>query len=298
MTLYFRRYYRLEIGSAAETLRLEGAAGNNGDPAQIRFTVTQTPNAHRSYAEITVYGLAKATRDKAYRRFDRVKLEAGYEERHGTIFVGQIENVEIGREGPDSFIKLFAQSAVEQWPRAYVHQSWGPNTPGKDIVEDVAEAYNLPVEFIGDFSALPRAVRGRTISRSARSALNELGRNYGFSWSIENERVVLARDGNSRQGGAFEYSALTGLVGTPQITQAGIDIEVLLDPRIRPFNEFEVRAETGELTFNGVYYQRFPRTLGTGQYRAISMTHEGDFYGDTWTTSIEGIRKDGSPLGS
>lgn len=294
---YFGRVYKLEVGNAGEVLTIDGfpAAGNEA-PAQVQFTVTQTPQAHRSYAEITVFGLKKSTRERAYNEFELVTLQAGYQNRYGTIFKGQIENIEIGRDGADSFIKLFCQSATQEWPDAFVGKSWGENTPAIDIIRDVAGTFGLPVEIVGEFGNLPKAILGRTLLSSGRSAMNELARNYQFSWFIENERMIVIKDGAEREGQERpKYSPMMGLIGTPQVTQIGVDVNVLMDPVIRPGNLFDVESETGELTFNGVYYQTFPRTLGTGTFQAVSMVHEGDFYGDTWQTSIEGVRPGGRP---
>lgn len=295
MSLYFGRVYELTIGTGDGFVRtFDGFRTDENEPLQITFSIDQTPSSHRAYGEITVYGLNRKSRKQIYERFTEVSLAAGYRDFYANIFTGQIENVEIGRSGADTFVKLFCQTSVERWADADVFREFGANTPQLDIIRFVAESFGLPVDFIGDFSDLPRALKGKTVDKDAKYWLNEAGRDFGFTWIIEaNGRLTITRDNASRPDSVtYRYTPATGLIGSPEITQQGVNIEVLMNPLIRTSDLYTVESETGQLSFNGVYYQRqtFPKTNGESTNRVISLRHEGDFYGDTWQTSIEGDR--------
>lgn len=298
---YFGRVYKLEIGAGGNVRTFDGfPAGPSSTraPAQIRFLVDQTPAAEHSYAEITLYGLSWASRQAVYREYEAVRLTAGYRERFGVIFNGEIKNVEIGREGPEAFVRLYCQSAAKQWPTAYINQSFGANTPALDIIRTVAATFGLPVEIVGDFSQLPRAIKGLTLSQGSKSALADLARSHGFTWFVENGRLVIWKHGATRPGNkSFKYALSSGLVGTPEITYRGVNATVLLDPLIRPGDLFEVEAETARLTTSSIYHQRLPATYGRGQQQVVSLKHEGDFYGDRWQTTLEGRRPDPKATG-
>lgn len=298
MSTYFGRVYRVEISTDGEPLRdVNGFPTRDNQPPRVTFMIDQTPNAERSYAEVTVYGLNRKSRDALYQEGDRVKITAGYQNSYSVAFDGEINNVEIGREQADSYVKLFCMSAIGAWG-GYVSQSWGENTPYKQILEDVGKRFNLPVEFVGDFSDFPRALKGKTFDRSAPSAmraleksLEKMDRGYGFSWMVENGTVVIAREGAERVNAAdFRYSAVTGLIGPPEITAQGVDITVLMNPAIRPRDTFIVEAVNQQLTFNGIYYQGqdFAQVNGQGRNRVISVKHEGDSHGDVWETQVVG----------
>lgn len=299
MSAYFGRVYRVEIESGGETfLEATGFPGEVENPLRVTFMIDQTPNAERSYGEITIYGLNRESRTAVYNEGDRVVLTAGYENSYSVTFDGQINNVEIGREQTDSYVKLFCMSGLEAWRGEYVERSWGTNTSYEKILRDVATYFNMPVEMVGDFSDFPRALKGKTISRSAHSAmrmleksLEKMDKGYGFTWFIENGTVVIARDRAQRESSSeFVYSAVTGLIGPPEITAQGVDITVLMNPGIRPFDTFRVEAVNQQLTFNGIYYQGqdFAQVNGQGRNRAISVKHEGDSHGDTWETQVVG----------
>jgi hypothetical protein len=290
----FGRVYQLDIGlSGGGTRTFDGFES----PAlNIQFMVQQTPNAHRSYAEITIYGVNRETRRALYEDGSTVSLTAGYREDFGQIFAGSIENIELGRDGPDTFVRLYCQSGLQAFRDSVVFRTFAAGTSMTKIIRDVAGTFGLPVELIGDFTDLPKAIKGYTFSRDTRSALRELGASFNFSWAILNERVLIIRDGARSTAQPYEYSPTTGLIGSPEINaEFGVDITVLLNPAIRPQDRYTVKSQTAALTFNGVYYQpqEFPETVGESINRVLSLTHEGDLYGDTWQTKIKGQSDNG-----
>jgi len=297
MTELFGRVYELEIGTGTGLVRrFDGFPSADNTPLNIRFTVDQTPVAERSYSEITIYGLNRESRSAIYEQYTTVTLKAGYASYYGAIFNGSIENVEIGRDGPDSYVKLFCQSGAESWEEARISKTFGQNTPQKEIIKAVAETFGFPVEFVGDFDSLPRALKGRVLDRDSKSAMRQLANSFDFEWFVSNGQMTIVKEGAQRPAAEpYKYTPATGLIGSPQITQKGVDIDVLMNGLIRPFDLYTVESETAALTFNGIYYQRqdFPKTNGEGTNQALSLVHEGDFYGDTWKTSIEGRRISG-----
>jgi hypothetical protein len=288
---YFNRVYRLEVASNETILTLDGFPAKGKAPAQIRFTINQSPNAEHSIAEITIFGLRKERRQAIYQEFDTVRLVAGYAEAFGSIFSGEIRNVELGREGPESIVKLFCVSSARKWESAYINRSFGAGTPQIDIIRAVALTLASQVEVIGDFSALPKAIKGRTLSQDSKSAMRELAQSFEFEWMSENDRIILVKNGSVRtDSDIHSYTPITGLIGSPSVTQKGIDIEVLMNPFIRPWDQFECKSTNAKLTFNGVYYQSPIQVTAKGIHHVVSLTHDGDFYGDTWRTKIEGVK--------
>lgn len=288
---YFGRVYRLEVGNDSDVIVFNGFPDKVSYPAQIEFSVDQTPNSERSYAEITVYGVMKERRRAIYEEFDSVRLVAGWKDGFSNVFEGAIENVSLGRDSVDSTITLYCQSAVKEWPTAYINKSFGKGSSYLSIVREIASTFAIPVEFVGDFSSLPKAINGYAVSQDSKSALRSLSNSFDFEWLIENNKMIIAKNGYYRDSTeVFKYSAVTGLIGSPEITQKGVDINALLNPFIRPWDRFEVEAVTGNLTFNGIYYFKFPGTNGKGEHSVVSLKHEGNFYGSKWQTRIEGVR--------
>lgn len=289
---YFRRVYKLEIGSDNEIRTFDGFPDSTASPAQIEFRIDQTPNAMRSYAEITLYGLSAASRQAIAQRFQKVRLTAGYVGSYGQIFIGEIENVSMGRAGAESFVRMYCQAGADKFGAVYINRAFGANTPALEIILAVAETFGYPIEVIGDFSQLPRAIRGEVLFGASQIEMDKLARRYGFRWFIENGQVTIIKVDATRPGAAFQFTAQNGLIGSPELAVDGVSIDVLLNPVIRPADQFTIEAVTGRASFHSIYYQRFAG-LGRGLYRVASLQHEGSFYGDRWQTKLRGVRPEG-----
>jgi hypothetical protein len=281
------RVYKLEVGDAGQLLTIDGFGD---DPAQITFRVGMSANSFYQTAEINIYGLSKENRGLLYERYLDVRLTAGYRDSFAQIFVGTIYNVAIGRDGPEVIATIYCRAQGEVWASASVNQSWGDSTPAQEIIKDVAETFGYPVVFIGVFDDLPRAINGMTISEDSKTAMRSLARNYSFTWSIENGEMIITRIGAGRLGkeSIFNISADSGMVGTPRITERGIDVTSKMNPAIRPYDTVQVENATSELVFNNPNVARSPNTLGVGRYRVIGVSHVGDYNGDQWDTILEG----------
>jgi hypothetical protein len=297
MPRYFGRVYEVTIEFQDGSTRVFDGITQGRAPLQVTFSIDQTPSSHRAYGEISIYGLSKKSRRDIYERFSAVTLKAGYREQYGTIFAGSIENVEIGRDGPNTFLTLFCQSGAEEWPDAKIKEPFGKNTPYKEIIRAVAETFGYPVSFIGDFD-LGRALKGKNFGvMDSKAAMRQLARGFepSFDWFLASTgEMLIVRDGADRGDNAqsFAYTPANGLIGSPEITDLGVNINVLLNPLVRVYDRYTVESETRAFSFAGVYYQtrEFPETTGESANRVISVNHQGDFYGDTWQSSLEGQR--------
>lgn len=281
------RAYRLEVGDRGELLRVDGTTGS---PANIRFNVTVHADAMTTLAEITVYGLNRESRDRFYQQYTRVKLEAGYVDNIAVIFEGTIYNTAIGRQGAETFTTMYCRSIGSEWESSFVNKTWGANTPAKQYIEEVAETFGYPVEFVGDFSDLPALINGATLSQSTKSAMNDLGRNYSFSWTMRNFRLTITRLGAAKEteNSMYRIAADTGMVGSPQIRERGVDVTIKMNPDIAPYDRILLQNATAELTFNNPASVRYPATIGEGEYVIRSMSHIGEFEGEQWDTLLEG----------
>lgn len=291
MSRLFGRNYRLTIKSGDDELVYE-------PPMQIRFSVDVKAGNSGSLAEITLYGTSPDTRNAIYAKFDSISLAAGYGDQMGLIFAGDILNLETGRDGVDKYIKFYARPTGQAQAQAFVSKSWGANTPQIDIIREAAESLLLPVEFIGDFSDLPRAIKGRTMCTTSVSCMNELAELNGFDWFLGSNRLTIIRknrDGTRAERNAAPHiiSEATGMVGSPQILIQGVSVKTKLNAGIVPGDNIEIQADTRNFAFSEVYYYQMKRDPagGNGVYNSLSVRHEGDLYGDIWDTSIEGIRQ-------
>lgn len=293
---YFGRVYQLDVELNSGQVEQFGGIPEDGqiyEPLQIQFKVDQSPNGSFSLAEITLYGLRADRRKALYENGATVTLTAGWRNNYGVVFSGFIRNVEIGRSGPNQFLKLFCSSTDETIQQATFRKAYASGTAQVDIIREVAASFGFPVELVGDFSGLPAAIKGKTVGpgRSAR-ILYGMSRDFDFTWIVYNGVTWVVRNDARNNVEPVIYKTTNGIIGSPEITELGVNIDVLLNPNLRPWDTYTVESETAALSVNGVYYQSrtFPKTNGESTNRIIRMSHEGDFYGDVWQTRIEGDR--------
>ena len=282
-TLYGRSYF-LEVGDEGEVLRL---TSDFGEPARVVFNVAIMADGLQSLAQISVFGLGRESRGKVYEQYNRVKLSAGYLDNTALIFDGRIQNVSIGRDGAETFVTMYCNSTGEEWEQSFVNRTWGGRTSAEQVIRDVAGTFGYNVELIGDFSDLPPLISGYTMQMDSKQAMRNLSKRYGFSWGVRNFQVIVARL-DTYTSEVWDISADTGMVGSPQIRERGVDVRVKLNPRINPYDRMRLENATSELTFNNPQAAYYPDTIGVGEYGIRSVTHSGDFYGDAWDTYIEG----------
>ena len=284
MSTLWQRSYFLEVGNEGEVLKL---SSDFGPAARVAFNVVISPDGLQALANITIYGLGRESRQAVYEQYDRVKLSAGYIENVALIFDGVIQNVAVGRDGAETFVTMYCRSTGREWEDAYINRTWGGRTPAVDVIRGVAQTFGYQVELVGNFDDLPPLINGETLSMSSKQAMRMLSKRYGFSWVVRNFQVIIARLDEYTEE-TWDISADTGMVGSPQIRERGIDVRVKMNPRINPFDRMLVTNATSELTFNNPTAAYFPDTIGTGEYGIRTVTHAGDFYGDSWDTYLEG----------
>lgn len=284
------RSYRLRIGVGADELVYQ-------PPANIAFRVEVSPGSAGSTAEITLYGVSQETRLVLRNKYDAISLEAGSRGRLGLIFSGEIINAEPGRDGPTHFMRFYCRTTGRQQAAAAVNQSWGPETPQIEIIRQVAQQMLLPIEFIGDFSDLPKAIKGRSISMPAREALNELADAHGFAWYMGANKLTIVR---KLPGGKLATRATPptiisverGMIGSPQVMLEQVEVRTLLDADIIPGGRIDVRAETRQLSSSNAYQIQYKDpSVGSGIYSVLGVQHVGDYSGNTWETMAAGWRE-------
>lgn len=311
MALLFDRVYRLEVGNEGETLTVDGGVGQrdglygevattpSGEPARIQFRVVQGMDGYVARAQVSVYGLSRETRQKAYERFETLTLTAGFRDNYGQIFSGHIYNAEIMRDGPENIITFYCRAAGRSWTDAFVSKTFGAGTSMQEVIRGVAETYGVPVEMVGDFSNLPTLISSLPVAMGTTRFLNMSARNFDFNMVFEPNKVVLYR-ADSQRDIVHSTSALTGMVGTPIIRERGIDVTTKMNTEIRLKETLEVTNITGQLAYNKPDAINYPDSIGEGRYKIIAFAHIGDLYGDQWDTQIEGLntRVPESPAGA
>lgn len=268
-------------------------------PTQIKFNIINSANNSVATSLITIYGLSTATRNRLRKKdvqredfhgFGSVELLAGYEDMMSPIFSGQINYVEIGHEGPSLYTRLYCATKFTAWRDVDINHTWTGQTPALEVLRDIASAFRLRVEFNGDFSDIQPFANGYSSYRRAYQELDEMAMHWGFTWRITSSSVIITRKNATRNQTAIEISAKNGMEGIPRFYFEKTEIDIKLDGRIQPDDQVKVTSDYWSINYNAMYYtdfKNYPQMIvNTGTFKVLSTAHEGDFWGDTWKTTL------------
>jgi len=265
MSQYLRKFSLIIADKAGEGLDLSDLHCT----FDIKKTCAQEPNT----GDITIYNLAPNTAAQIKKEFQRIVIQAGYQDNYGLIFDGNIKQVKAGREnGVDSYLSISAGDGDKAYTQAVVSKTIAAGaTPG-----DVAAVAAQPMQGLGVKSgtisipgnALPR---GKVLHGSSRDHLRRISKSSGSTWSIQDGVIQIVQAGKLAGNQAVLLSPSTGLVDSPEETEGGITITCLLNPMLRINSLVNLK-----------------NTDFDGPYSVMAIEYKGDNRGNGWHCIITG----------
>ena len=282
---------------------------------RMTFRVRAADGAQTSpTAEIRVYNLSKETARHIIREHDRVILQAGYVTGHyGIIFTGRIKYFKVGRESAvDAYLDIFAASADELNDAWFNKSIEGPiRDPAQVEKDELKRVANEHVKMLEDGDQAPPSAkvtqllpRDLVLYGGWKSELREWERSTFSTFHVQNDKLqILPRTAYNR-GDIVVINAGTGMVGVPEVTTDGINLQCLLNPNLyvkgrvkldnRTFNTYYVPG--GNLLAGQPGAQAGTARVGLGAFMApitedgvytiISIDHSGDTRGQAWYSHL------------
>jgi hypothetical protein len=309
--------------------------GDSGtlDLSQLRFKFKTTANDVETpnTAQVRVYNLNEQTQKQAISEYQTVIINAGYQGQLGTIFKGTIKQFKIGKESNvDSFLDIYAADGDIQYNFATINASLQKKTTGVAQLNALANSMDLPVNgqapgFLQDNGGIIPAPRGKVMFGLARYYLRDLANSYQCRWSIQDGVLTMIPLTGYLEGEAVKLNSSTGMVGVPEATDQGIQIQALLNPKFAVGGQ--VQLNNKDITATVIKQQFFPgladislvaTVAGQSQnpqlqtspvdssldgfYRILVIEHEGDTRGNEWYSNLtclsinQGVAADDSVL--
>lgn len=212
----------------------------------------------------------------------------------GTLFEGYIYSAIRSKEGTDIVTILYCSTNDGTKTNFFniAYKKVSLNQILKDIatkLELTLDADNFAVDFV-DYS----------FSNNAFAVLDELACNYNLLWSVFGTKLIV-RDINTK-GNIFEFDKSSGLLKPPIYTEKGVDLEVMLNPLIRPNDTFILNSDFGTFNLGALEFsdRTSDKTQGGflregaalnyyGEYECLFLTHNGSTHTNIWNTRIEGM---------
>lgn len=301
----FDRIYKLTAIRAPELSEIEGFDASFFEPLEtlieitdlrIEFKIEKHLKKQPNTAEFTITNLAQVTRDDFVRGPTRIRFEAGYGDAARLLFVGDLRYASNEKDGTEWLTKLQCADAGRAYKEARVNRSFGPGTPLVTALKEVAKAFHvtLPPEALESPDLQTRFTTGDALSGYACDELTRLLAPFGLEWSFQDERLQILRQNEVRPGEirVFAPPPEGGMIGAPVMSPPKIvapkksskggkgaaprvpklTVKHLLYPEVTPGEQIGIQS----------------RSI-SGGFRADQVTHEGDTFGDEWTTTVEAV---------
>lgn len=272
---------------------------------KITFRIGQATNSTPKAAEIYIYNLSSATMNKlaglSNEKIDTtVILECGYllgplE----TIFKGRVFQYRRGRDNPtDTWLCVLAQSGDKFKKTALVNQCVPAGTTvdetGKILVE---EATKNGID-VGEVAAISnnKYPRGRVLFGSLEENLRQVYEENNMVLDFSDDTLAAIPIAGYTVVPVQILTAKTGMIGMPQLTMEGLEVNCLLNPKMKWGGRVQVdmtnlQTESYDIAYAGQEVdqaQRDPKmaTNAGGLFIIRSVEHYGDTRGNDWYTKL------------
>lgn len=273
--------------------------GRDGDgldlsELRIKFSVKRSDTMTPNVADIRVYNLEEQTALRIRKEFTRVILQAGYEGNFGVIFQGNIKQVILGRESAtDTFIDIVAGDGDRAYNFAIVNATLAKGSTQADQVAAAVTAMTPKGVTAGHLGTLPanQLPRGKSMYGNARNYLRDAAQTTQHSWSIQDEKVTFVAKKAYLPGERVILTSKTGMIGTPQQTNEGVNVKCLLNPNLRIASRVQIdnasiqRFKINLSVPNSAANIPAPLTAD-GVYYVLVVEHTGDTRGIEWYSNL------------
>lgn len=277
----------------------------------VTFEIKHNALGKPAIAHICIHNLNAKTEGLILESGHSVMIEAGYQPQYGIIFEGDIIQVFRNREeGTDYKLEMIAATASDFLGINYCRTSLAAGSTPRQIIETVATQSETSIEIdkVSESITDTPLPRGKVIFGYPGDILNDVAKgNDGFyQVSVEGKLEVRKYTDPIPEDMCISLTPWTGLVGTPEYTDEGINIKMLLNPNVKIHSMIKINNEwiqrkaidLGNVTnpdLNGGAKVTNQNTVfdQDGEYEVYSLIHSGDTHGEEWFTSVVGIGRNG-----
>lgn len=265
---------------AGQIIRIE----SDGTPKNLKMTasVQRTIMGMPQPSTISIYNLARDTRDAIRGGLTKLTLEAGWGnmEMH-KVFQGSVLSAVHERSGADIVTRISALPGYGALIKGVSSRTFPEGLPVRDVVRELAKDLpGLTVAGTG-IEGIPGAIHkgGWSFAGSTKDGLTQLANEYGFSWHVENGEFKAVGDKaafggfaklNGNDGGLI--SVVPTLTGPMQV-QTGVKVKAIYIPGITAGSSIQVESGVS------------PKLNGT--YRVSKVSISLDTHSEQWTMDIE-----------
>lgn len=270
-----------------------GSTAWQPETLHIRFDTTQS-FAGWWYCDLTIYNLNSPVEQDMITYGMICKLSAGYQSDQvlGTIFQGMIiQPLWEREEGINYKLTLHCMVGVLEGTNNFVSETFGGNVTQRVLVQQMAQACRQPLNAQNvDPLGTDPITRATTIFGQPQDFLQNVADTNNALFWVSNLAANIRSLREATTVSQLNYDETNGLIGTPQQTQQGVVITVLLDSRATLLQQIKLssRVTVAQLTRQQGRYPTILSPVGN-TYTIGCVHHYGDSRGNDWYTEITGF---------
>ncbi|MEY1239800.1 hypothetical protein AB7102_19860 [Providencia manganoxydans] len=259
----FGRQLKLVIGNTRESLEMT----NLRVTFEVKKTLTPEPNP----AVIQIYNLNSSHRNLlTSKAFNHAALSVGYDELR-LIYSGDIIEVNTHRDGEDFISELICGDGFQAFTSTLVNKTLSAGQRDSDILKENAKAMGIDTG-VTDLPHDRQLPRGKVMFGDAREVMHKIAKNNRAQWSIQDSQLtVLPNDKVLADHEGFVLSQETGLIGSPEKSDNGLQLTCLCNPALRIGGLVRVQSIMNEYN---------------GDFKITELSHTGDFMSDQWYSQM------------
>ncbi|SEO76230.1 hypothetical protein SAMN02800692_1985 [Luteibacter sp. UNC138MFCol5.1] len=259
----FGRRFRLELGTAS--------AGIEIDALRVAWDIKKTSDAKPNPGKIRVWNLSREHMNLLVsKQYTRARLFVGYSELR-QIFVGDIIHASAVRDNLDFITELECGDGDAAYKNSHVSLSLAAGATDQQVFGELAKTMQGVGPGTAGFSRKRALPRGKVLSGNTRDHLGALAANHDAEWSIQDGELVMLPASQVLSDEAVVLSEDTGMIGSPEATDDGLEITSLVNPDLRIGGL--VKVDSIVSAYNGVF-------------KVTSIEYSGDLAGSEWFSKV------------
>mgnify|MGYP000091150670 CR=1 FL=1 len=301
---FFGRKMSVLIGDENSSIEIKDVArkGTNGATVNLKMTakiVKDAKTGEDDFCELAIYNLSETTRELFNTQYTKMILTAGYGEKVGVMFTGDIQSSTHTFEGQDWVTRVIASDGGRALDQALINKTYKKGTTLGQMMEDFQNISGIPELSMINVDVDKVLERGKTINGMMRETITDIGNSNGFDWSVQDGSLIAVDAKVARSSQQIVVSAQTGMIGSPEWintgtskakaqTEEGTKLKVvsLCQIAIKPFDKIFVQSVALRGRIGGISIDINPTQL-IGEFKVLKITHELDSFDGDFKSTIE-----------
>ena len=260
---------------------------------RVNFKVTKSLVGYPNLANIKVYNMSESSRNKIEETGLRVELYAGHEDTGAPLlFKGDIINVIHLKQGTDWVSEVYAGDGKNILETSVINTTLSagatPEAIYNTLISNMQGVTKGITEGLKDCLSGKRSLlRTIQLSGNVKDFLDQLAKDCGFDYSV-NDGVIETFPHNLpvSDEAPVIINQGTGMIGSPERTDIGINVKNLLLPALKLGRTIKVEALSERLNVGNLFFRKIPPVRNQGVYRIDKLIHTGDDRDNLWETNI------------